>query len=45
MSDEEWIGFNSLDTAGFRDRVKRDFGMEVELSPEDFHVEDAAAAD
>lgn len=45
MSDEEWIEFNSLDTAGFRDRVERDFGMEVELSPEDFHVEDSAAAD
>ena len=45
MSDEEWTGFNSLDTAGFRDRVRRDFGMEVDLSPGDCHAGDAAAAD
>jgi len=45
MSDEEWTGFNTLDTASFRDRVKRDFGMEVDLPPGHFHVEDTAAAD
>jgi NAD(P)-dependent dehydrogenase (short-subunit alcohol dehydrogenase family) len=31
MTDEEWIDFNALDTAGFRQRVKNDFGLELDL--------------
>jgi NAD(P)-dependent dehydrogenase (short-subunit alcohol dehydrogenase family) len=39
MTDEEWIDFNALDAAGFRQRVKKDFGLDLKLA-----VEDAARA-
>jgi NAD(P)-dependent dehydrogenase (short-subunit alcohol dehydrogenase family) len=35
MTDEQWIDFNALDSEGFRERVKSDFGIELKLSPED----------
>jgi NAD(P)-dependent dehydrogenase (short-subunit alcohol dehydrogenase family) len=31
MTDEEWIDFNSLEPASYRERVKKDFGLELEL--------------
>jgi NAD(P)-dependent dehydrogenase (short-subunit alcohol dehydrogenase family) len=31
MADEEWIEFNSLDDAGYVERVRRDFGMELSI--------------
>jgi NAD(P)-dependent dehydrogenase (short-subunit alcohol dehydrogenase family) len=31
MSDEEWTEFNALDTAGYKARVKQDFGLELDL--------------
>jgi hypothetical protein len=34
MTDEEWVDFNALDAEGFRARVKRDFGMELDLPEE-----------
>jgi hypothetical protein len=38
MTDEQWVDFNALDAEGFRQRVKNDFGMDLDLS------EDAAVA-
>jgi len=35
MTDEQWIDFNALDSEGFRERVKSDFGIELKLSHED----------
>jgi NAD(P)-dependent dehydrogenase (short-subunit alcohol dehydrogenase family) len=31
MTDEQWVDFNALDAAGFRERVKADFGLELDL--------------
>jgi hypothetical protein len=31
MTDEEWIDFNALDANGFRERVKKDFGLNLDL--------------
>ena len=31
MSDEQWTEFNSLDAEAFRQRVKKDFGMDLDL--------------
>jgi NAD(P)-dependent dehydrogenase (short-subunit alcohol dehydrogenase family) len=35
MSDEQWIDLNSLDADDFRQRVKKDFGLDLDLSAED----------
>jgi len=35
MTDEQWIDFNALDSEGFRERVKNDFGLELKLPLED----------
>ncbi len=32
MNDEQWVDFNALDADGFRQRVKKDFGLDLELS-------------
>lgn len=45
MSDEEWIGFNTLDAERFRERVKQDFGLELENSGVDAQVRPPIAAD
>ncbi len=45
MTDEEWIGFNTLDAEGFRERVKQDFGLELEAGGADAPVRRAVAAD
>jgi NAD(P)-dependent dehydrogenase (short-subunit alcohol dehydrogenase family) len=29
MTDEQWVEFNALDAAGFRSRVKNDFGLDL----------------
>jgi hypothetical protein len=34
MTDEEWIDFNALDAEGFRERVKKDFGLNLKLAAE-----------
>jgi hypothetical protein len=34
MTDEEWIDLNSLDADDFRERVKKDFGLDLDLSSE-----------
>ena len=34
MTDEQWIEFNSLDAEGFRQRVKTDFGLDLDLASE-----------
>jgi NAD(P)-dependent dehydrogenase (short-subunit alcohol dehydrogenase family) len=44
MQDEEWIEFNSLDTASYRAQVKASFGLELDL-PEENEFGLAAAAD
>jgi NAD(P)-dependent dehydrogenase (short-subunit alcohol dehydrogenase family) len=31
MTDEQWVDFNALDAEGFRERVKNDFGLDLEL--------------
>jgi NAD(P)-dependent dehydrogenase (short-subunit alcohol dehydrogenase family) len=31
MTDEQWTEFNSLDAEAFRQRVKKDFGLEIKL--------------
>ncbi len=31
LTDEEWIERNSLDTEGYREHIKRDFGIDLEL--------------
>jgi NAD(P)-dependent dehydrogenase (short-subunit alcohol dehydrogenase family) len=31
MSDEQWTEFNSLDAEAFRQRVRKDFGMDLDL--------------
>lgn len=31
MSDGQWVEFNSLDTRSYRERVKQDFGLELDL--------------
>jgi NAD(P)-dependent dehydrogenase (short-subunit alcohol dehydrogenase family) len=31
MTDEEWVDFNALDADGFRQRVKKDFGLDLDL--------------
>jgi NAD(P)-dependent dehydrogenase (short-subunit alcohol dehydrogenase family) len=33
MTDEQWIEFNALDEESFRQRVRKDFGLEIKLSP------------
>ncbi|MBA3974465.1 MAG: oxidoreductase [Candidatus Solibacter sp.] len=45
MSDEEWTGFNTLDTASFRDRVRQDFGLELDLGAVDAEPRTTIAAD
>jgi NAD(P)-dependent dehydrogenase (short-subunit alcohol dehydrogenase family) len=35
MTDEQWIDLNSLDADGFRQRVKKDFGLDLDLPSED----------
>ncbi len=45
MTDEQWIEFNALDGEGFRDAVRRDFGLEIELPVEGTSVRLADAAD
>ena len=35
MTDEQWVEFNSLDAAGFKKRVKNDFGLDLDLPGED----------
>jgi len=35
MTDEQWIDLNALDPAGFRDRIKIDFGLELNFLAED----------
>jgi NAD(P)-dependent dehydrogenase (short-subunit alcohol dehydrogenase family) len=35
MTDEEWIDLNALDAEGFRERVKKDFGLDLKLPAED----------
>jgi NAD(P)-dependent dehydrogenase (short-subunit alcohol dehydrogenase family) len=32
MTDEEWIEFNALDDEGYRERVKKDFGLELKFN-------------
>jgi NAD(P)-dependent dehydrogenase (short-subunit alcohol dehydrogenase family) len=32
MTDEQWIDFNALDDEGFREAVRRDFGMEIDIT-------------
>jgi NAD(P)-dependent dehydrogenase (short-subunit alcohol dehydrogenase family) len=34
MTDEQWIDLNSLDADDFRQRVKKDFGLDLDLSSE-----------
>lgn len=34
MTDEEWVDFNALDADGFRARVKKDFGLDLDLPAE-----------
>jgi hypothetical protein len=41
MTDEQWIDFNALDAEGFHQRVKNDFGLDLELPAEDQHVAQA----
>jgi NAD(P)-dependent dehydrogenase (short-subunit alcohol dehydrogenase family) len=31
MTDEQWVDFNALDADGFRERVKKDFGLDLDL--------------
>jgi NAD(P)-dependent dehydrogenase (short-subunit alcohol dehydrogenase family) len=31
MTDEQWIDLNALDAEGFRQRVKNDFGLDLDL--------------
>ena len=38
MTDEQWVAFNALDAEGFRQRVKNDFGMDLDLPAEDAAV-------
>jgi NAD(P)-dependent dehydrogenase (short-subunit alcohol dehydrogenase family) len=35
MTDEQWVDFNALDAEGFRQRVKKDFGMDLDMPSED----------
>ena len=35
MTDEEWIDLNALDAEGFRQRVKKDFGLDLQLAAGD----------
>ncbi|HBY61356.1 MAG TPA: oxidoreductase [Solibacterales bacterium] len=42
MTDEQWIAFNALDDEAYREAVKRDFGLEIEIAPS---AQAAAAAD
>lgn len=35
MTDEQWIDLNALDADGFRQRVKKDFGLDLKLPAED----------
>jgi NAD(P)-dependent dehydrogenase (short-subunit alcohol dehydrogenase family) len=35
MTDEQWVDVNALDAAGFRARIKKDFGMDLDLPAED----------
>jgi NAD(P)-dependent dehydrogenase (short-subunit alcohol dehydrogenase family) len=32
MTDEQWVDFNALDADGFRQRVKTDFGLDLDLA-------------
>lgn len=43
MTDEQWIEFNSLDSARFRERVKQDFGLDLDLPAADSTALAAAA--
>jgi hypothetical protein len=31
MTDEQWVDVNALDADGFRERIKKDFGLELDL--------------
>ncbi|HTP33301.1 MAG TPA: SDR family oxidoreductase [Candidatus Acidoferrales bacterium] len=44
MTDEQWVEFNSLDAAGFKKRVKNDFGLDLDLPGEDARPLGQAAA-
>jgi NAD(P)-dependent dehydrogenase (short-subunit alcohol dehydrogenase family) len=35
MTDEQWVDLNALDSEGFRQRVKKDFGLDLKLAAED----------
>lgn len=45
MSDEDWIGFNTLDVEQFREQVKQDFRLELETGGVDVQARAAIAAD
>ncbi|HTW64192.1 MAG TPA: SDR family oxidoreductase [Bryobacteraceae bacterium] len=38
MTDEQWVDFNALDAAGFRERVKQDFGLDLDLPADVAHA-------
>jgi NAD(P)-dependent dehydrogenase (short-subunit alcohol dehydrogenase family) len=38
MTDEQWVDFNALDAAGFRRRVKQDFGLDLDLPADVAHA-------
>jgi len=44
MTDEEWVDFNALDDEGFRNRVKSDFDLDINIKAEDTSVSAAASA-
>jgi len=43
MTDEQWIDFNALDSAAYRERVKRDFGLELDIPDQDSRAHHATA--
>ena len=45
MTDEQWTEFNTLDAGDFRERVKKDFGLDLELQCGEITGGLAAAAD
>jgi hypothetical protein len=45
MTDEQWTEFNALDAGDFRERVKKDFGLDLELRCGEIPGGLAAAAD
>jgi NAD(P)-dependent dehydrogenase (short-subunit alcohol dehydrogenase family) len=38
MTDEQWVDLNALDADGFRARIKKDFGLDLDLPGEDAPV-------